>query len=78
MDTFFIILTASIILTATLFLALLRRHKKLIKTKERGIVSLIHEQDQLKNELHYVNVEKKVMEKMLKEKIEAMVVFKIE
>jgi hypothetical protein len=43
-----------------------------VKQKEQDIVHLIHEQDKLAKELQYINEEKKVMEKMLGEKFEAM------
>jgi hypothetical protein len=53
-----------------------RRCKKIIKAKNHGIVSHIREQDRLKKEMEYMNTEKKVLEKIAKEKIEAMVVLK--
>jgi gluconate kinase len=57
-----------------IIIAALRKHyRKIIKTKERGIIHHLREQDRLANELASVNAEKKVMEKMLASKFDTMV-----
>jgi hypothetical protein len=60
-------------LVAAVIVVLYRYYRKTIKIKEQDIVYHIHEQDRLSKELEYVNVEKKVMEKMLEAKIDAVV-----
>jgi len=67
----FFIVTA--LLIAITIVVLCKHFRKLIKTKEQAIVHHIHEQDKLKDELKYFNVEKKVMEKMLKKELEAVI-----
>jgi len=57
-----------------IIVVVLRKHyRKVIKAKEYDIVHHIRIQDQLAKELEYVNVERKVMEKMLNDKFEAVV-----
>jgi hypothetical protein len=52
----------------------MRKHfKEIISAKEHAIVHHIQEQDKLNNELKYINVEKKVMEKMLRKRFETAV-----
>jgi hypothetical protein len=50
----------------------------MVKTRESDIIHHIRIQDRLEKELQYMNVEKKVMEKMLKTKLDAMVIIKEE
>ena len=74
----FIILFLSIkllLIIISIFL-LCKHYKKIIKAKEHAIVYHIRKQDKLKEEINYINIEKKVMEKMLKKKLEAVVVLK--
>jgi hypothetical protein len=47
-------------------------YRKIIHEKEQGIVRHIHERDQIAKELEYSNMEMKVMEKMLKTKVDTM------
>ena len=51
-------------------------YRKAIKAKEYAIVHHIHEQDKLVKELEYINIEKKVLEKMLASKIDVLIMGK--
>ena len=74
MDNYLILIfCGSGFLVAAVIVVLYRYYRKTIKIKEQDIVYHIHEQDRLSKELEYVNVEKKVMEKMLEAKIDAVV-----
>jgi len=63
------------LLTLMSIIILRSHYRKVIKEKERGIVHHIHAQDQLKKELEYINVEKKVMERMLETQFDAVAFF---
>ena len=65
-------------LVLTIFVALRIYYREVIKAKERAIIHNIRKQDVLAKELEYVSVEKKVMEKMLSSKFDAMVFFSTE
>ena len=74
MDNYLIVIFSAVGLLILASIFVLHRHyKKVIKTKDRGIIHHLREQDRLMKELQYTNVEKKVMEKMLQSKIDAMV-----
>jgi len=74
MDNYLILIFCGIgFLTAAGIIAQRIYYRKALKKKEYGIVRHIHEQDRLAKELEYINVEKKVMEKMLEAKIDAVV-----
>jgi type III secretion system FlhB-like substrate exporter len=74
MDNYLIVIFSGIaLLIAVIIIALRSHYQKVIKAKDHGIVHHIHEQDRLVKELEHINVEKKVMEKMLKSKFDAVV-----
>jgi len=50
-----------------------KQYRKIIKAKEYDIVYHIREQNKLAKELEYINVEKKVMEKILASKIDVLI-----
>jgi len=77
MNIFLILIFSVTLLLIPITIVILRKHyQKIIKRKEHAIVYHIHEQDKLKDELKYINVEKKVMEKMLNEKYEILIMSK--
>ncbi|MCL2246294.1 MAG: hypothetical protein FWC10_04185 [Lentimicrobiaceae bacterium] len=67
----FIFSGISILILISLFI-LWYYYKKTIRKKERAIVYHIHEEEKLKKELEYLNIEKKVMEKMVREEFEGV------
>ena len=71
----FLLLTiiAAIFLIVIIALALRKHYRKVIRAKEHDIVHHIRIQDQLAKELEYTNVEKQVMEKMLKTKFDVVI-----
>ena len=77
MCKFFIsVISGMIILTGIIIIALRKHYRKVIKTKEYDIVHHIRLQDHLAKELEYMNVEKKVMEKMLESKFDSLLIVK--
>ena len=73
MDNFIILIFSGVILLTAVGIIIQRRYyRKVIKTKDNGIVQHIRQQDRLEKELTYINVEKKVMEKMLETKFDAV------
>ena len=77
MCKFFIsMVSGMIILIGIIIIALRKHYRKVIKTKEYDIVHHIHLQDRLSKELEYINVEKKVMEKMLESKFDNLLIVK--
>jgi len=67
MDNFFILFfCGTAVLILAIFIILRKHYRKVIKSKEHALVHHIREQDKLAKELQYINMEKKVMEKMLK------------
>ncbi|MCL2511221.1 MAG: hypothetical protein FWF09_04140 [Bacteroidales bacterium] len=76
MDNYIIlIISGTIFLIAGGIIALRIHYRNIIKEKERGIVHHIHEQDRLKKEMEHINVEKKVMEKIVEKKFDTMIFF---
>jgi hypothetical protein len=74
MDNYLIVIFSGIGFLILMSIVMLRSHyRKVIREKDHGIVHHIHEQDRMAKELEHINVEKKVMEKMLEKKIDAMV-----
>ena len=74
MDNYIIlILSGTTLLVAGVIVALRVHYRGIITEKERGILHHIHEQDRMAKEMEYVNVEKKVLEQMVKSKFDAMV-----
>jgi hypothetical protein len=49
------------------------RYRKMVKRKNHGIFLHIKEENRLKKELEHINVEKKMIEKMLSAKFDAVV-----
>ena len=73
MDNFIILIFSGVVLLTVASIIVLRTHyRKVIKTKDHGIVQHIRQQYRLEKELTYINVEKKVMEKMLETKFDAV------
>lgn len=68
------IFSGAVVFMLMIILVQHRHYRKIIKANEQGIVHYIHEMDKLSKELEYINVEKKVIEKMLHSKIDAMAV----
>jgi len=76
MDSYIIlILCGTGLLTLIIVMAIRSYYRKVIRTKDIGIVQQLHEHDRLAKELEYVNVEKKIMEKLLLSKFDAVVFF---
>ncbi|MCL2511176.1 MAG: hypothetical protein FWF09_03910 [Bacteroidales bacterium] len=76
MDNYIILIFSGIILLiAGVIVALHIHYKRIITEKERGILHHIHEQDRLMKEMEHINVEKKVVERMLEKKFDAMFFF---
>jgi len=74
MDNFLILIFSGFFFLIAGVIIVLRLHyRKVIKEKERGIVQQIHRHDRLAKELEYVNVEKKVLEKMVRSKFDVLV-----
>jgi len=73
-----LILCGTGFLTLIIVMALRSYYRKVIKKKDLGIVQQLHEHDRLAKELEYINVEKKVMEKLLESKFDAVVFFNTE
>jgi hypothetical protein len=77
MGNYLILIFSGVGLLILIIVVVLRAHyRKVIRTKERGIVFHIHEQDRLTKELQYTNVEKRVMEKMLETKFDNIIMYK--
>ena len=72
MNTLTLIFSGILLLILISLFILRYYYRKLIKTKEHDIVYHIREEEKLKKELEYVNVEKKVMEKMVREEFEGV------
>ena len=72
MEILIFIFSGIIFLILLSLIALWLYYRRLIKIKEYDIVYHIREEEKLKKELEYVNVEKKVMEKMVQEEFEGV------
>ena len=70
-SSIFIYLSAGGILFLMAVIVMLNiRHRKSIREKELSIVRRLREKDLLEDELAHINIEKNIMEKMLKSKFE--------
>jgi hypothetical protein len=68
-----LILGGSGFLMLIIVVALRAYYQKVIKTKERGIVHHLREQDKLAKELECIHAEKRIREKILESKFEEVV-----
>jgi hypothetical protein len=68
-----LIIAGSGILLILVITALNIRYRRMVKEKNHGIFRHIKEQNQLKKELEYINMEKQIMEKMLSSKFDTMI-----
>ena len=66
---FILIFSIALLLIVIGIFVLCKYYRKIIRAREHAIVYHIKQQDKLKDEIKYINIEKKVMEKMLKKVI---------
>jgi CBS domain containing-hemolysin-like protein len=71
-----LIISGCFLITTAIVSVLRSRYQRIIKEKNRGIVSHIREQERLKKEMECINTEKNVLKKMVEEKLDTVVILK--